>query len=143
MSGGGFPHPGPRRRAATPGPDRRRNWANTLLVLAALALMLAIASVAESVTRPASSAAICQVFSPCGPALRVAACESTGWRPGQPLRFNRRAVGSAGERGLFQIHPVHFGWVNEARLFEPLYNARIASRLSRGGRDWGAWACRP
>lgn len=67
-------------------------------------------------------------------ALAVARCES---------RFDPRAVGDAGERGIFQIHPVHFGWVNERRLWQPLYNARVAYRLSKGGRDWHHWTCRP
>jgi hypothetical protein len=67
-------------------------------------------------------------------ALRVARCES---------HLNPRAHGSAGERGIFQIHPVHFGWIDERRLWQPLYNARIAYRMSRGGRDWSAWTCRP
>lgn len=80
--------------------------------------------------------AICSVFtgSRCGPAIRVARCES---------RLYPRAVGSAGERGLFQIHPVHFRTFSARRLFEVLYNVRAAFRLSRGGRDWSPWTCRP
>jgi hypothetical protein len=69
-------------------------------------------------------------------AIRVAACETGG-------TFNRKAVGDAGERGLFQIHPVHFNWANPARLFNADYNAWAAARLSHGGRDWTAWVCRP
>lgn len=69
-------------------------------------------------------------------ALRVASCETGG-------TFDSRALGSAGERGLFQVHPVHFGRLDESRLFEPLYNARFAFRLSHGGTDWSAWSCRP
>ena len=80
---------------------------------------------------------ICDVFGPyCRPALRVAYCETGGTL--DPL-----ARGRAGERGLFQIHPVHFGWLDERRLYEPRYNSRIAFRLSRGGRNWAPWACRP
>ena len=80
-------------------------------------------------------ATICEVFGPrCGPSLRVAYCESN---------LNPRAVGRAGERGLFMIHPVHFGWLNEAELWLPGYNALIAYRLSRGGRDWRHWTCKP
>jgi soluble lytic murein transglycosylase-like protein len=67
-------------------------------------------------------------------AIRVARCES---------RLYARAVGSAGERGLFQIHPVHFAWASPARLFDPFYNARVAYRLSRAGRSWSHWTCRP
>ena len=75
-------------------------------------------------------ATICEVFGPrCGPALRVAHCETGG-------TFNPRARGRAGERGLFQIHPIHFSWLDETRLWLPGYNSQIAYRLSRGGRDW-------
>jgi soluble lytic murein transglycosylase-like protein len=68
--------------------------------------------------------------------MRVASCETGG-------TFNPRAVGRAGERGLFQIHPVHFGRLDERRLFERRYNARVAYRMSRGGRDWSPWTCQP
>ena len=67
-------------------------------------------------------------------ALRVAECES---------HMSPRAVGAAGERGLFQIHPVHFSWLDEARLFEARYNSQIAFRMSRGGTNWSAWTCKP
>lgn len=67
-------------------------------------------------------------------ALRVARCES---------HLNPRALGAAGERGIFQIHPVHFRWLDEDRLWQPYYNARVAYRMSRGGRDWRAWTCQP
>lgn len=67
-------------------------------------------------------------------ALRVASCES---------HLSPRAVGAAGERGLFQIHPIHFSWLNEARLFEARYNSQIAYRMSRGGTSWGPWTCKP
>lgn len=81
------------------------------------------------------AAVIRRVFGPtAGAAIRVASCES---------HLYPRAVGAAGERGLFQIHPVHFGWLDEWRLFEPAYNSRIAYRMSRGGTDWSAWACQP
>jgi hypothetical protein len=97
-----------------------------------------LAEVASTPSRPRSETrrVILRVFGPRhGPAaVRVAWCES---------RLDRRALGAAGERGLFQIHPVHFGWVDERRLWEPRYNARIALRLSRGGRDWSPWTCRP
>ena len=69
-----------------------------------------------------------------GPALAVAWCES---------RFDPSITGAAGERGLFQIHPVHWGWLDEDRLFDPLYNAQMAYELSQGGTDWSSWTCQP
>lgn len=82
-----------------------------------------------------STAAIRQVFpaSTEGAAIRVARCES---------RLDRFAVGRAGERGLFQIHPIHFSWAQPRRLFDPVWNSRIAYRLSRGGTTWRHWSCR-
>lgn len=88
-------------------------------------------------SRATVRATICEVFgSRCGPALRVAFCETGG-------TLNPLARGRAGERGLFQIHPVHFRWLDETRLWLPGYNSRVAFLLSRGGRDWSAWSCRP
>ena len=79
-------------------------------------------------------------------AVRIARCESrTPRRPLNPL-----AVGAAGERGLFQIHPIHFGQparrgsrliIRAARLFDADYNIRVAFEMSGGGRYWGAWSC--
>ena len=116
------------------------------LLLCALVAVAAFATVAASpsassgdghLDRAATKRAICQVFGArCAPALRVASCETGG-------TFYVRALGDAGERGLFQIHPVHFGWLDERRLFEARYNARIAYRLSRGGRNWSPWTCQP
>lgn len=69
-------------------------------------------------------------------ALRVAECES---------HLYPRAIGAAGERGLFQIHPVHRSWLGSrwARLFEPRVNARVAYGMSDGGTNWSAWSCKP
>lgn len=69
-------------------------------------------------------------------ALRVAECES---------HLYPRAVGAAGERGLFQIHPVHRSWLGARwdRLFEPMVNARVAYGMSDGGTNWSAWSCQP
>lgn len=67
-------------------------------------------------------------------ALRIVDCE-TGHT------YSGRTRGSAGERGWFQIHPVHFGWLDENRLWDVRYNSSIARRLSRHGRDWSPWTC--
>lgn len=76
-----------------------------------------------------------------GKALRVARCESG---------FDPRAIGEAGERGWFQIHPVHWDsgkglvrqmGIDPATLFDPVVNTEVAYKLSRGGTDWSAWTC--
>ena len=73
-----------------------------------------------------------------------------GW-PGAQLvqcesRWNRWAVGAAGERGLFQIHPL---WIPEIRrlgwtwddMFEAEPNIRMAAHIRRvqGLRAWTCW----
>ena len=123
-----------------PPPPPSLGW--IAFVVAAIVLVFALscatsAPASSSTARARAYAAVCDVFgSRCSSAMRVVACETGG-------TYDRRAVGGAGERGLFQIHPVHFGWLDEGRLFERRYNARIAFRLSRGGRDWRPWTCRP
>ena len=107
---------------------------NTLAIVCfVIALFWAMAHAPEG-RGVTSRAAVCKVFkSRCGAAWRVVMCESRG---------NPRAVGGAGERGLFQIHPVHFRWAKPEKLFEPRWNALVAYRLSRGGTNWGPWTCR-
>ena len=72
-----------------------------------------------------------------GAALAVAHCETGG-------TFDPGMVGAAGERGLFQIHPIHFSKLDADRLYEPRYNAEVAYGMSAGGTDWGPWRnCQP
>ena len=61
-------------------------------------------------------------------ALRIIQCESKG---------NPGATGGLGERGLFQIHPVH-----PDSTYDPLGNVQAAYRISAGGQNWSAWTCR-
>ena len=55
-------------------------------------------------------------------------------------RLDPRAVGRAGERGIFQIHPVHRSWLGARwqRLFDPVENARAARELQRRA-GWSPW----
>jgi hypothetical protein len=79
---------------------------------------------------------ICQTFvNDCGKAIAVAWCESN---------HNPGVVGGAGERGLFQIHPVHIpnlgpygGW---DAMFDPAANIAYAYALYSGS-GWGPWTC--
>lgn len=80
---------------------------------------------------------ICATFGDqCAKALSVVHCES---------RFNPGTVGAAGERGLFQIHPVHIPYLADRGLswdamFDPASNIAYAHDLySRSG--WGPWTC--
>jgi hypothetical protein len=79
---------------------------------------------------------ICQSFGDqCQKALAVAWCESN---------HNPGVVGGAGERGLFQIHPVHIpnlgpygGW---DAMFNPSANIAYAYALYSSS-GWGPWTC--
>jgi Lysozyme like domain len=120
-------------------PPRDSMAAASLLAVAfvVLLIVLLLADDARGSNYARARAAVCDVFGKhCAAALRVVRCETGG-------TFSPWATGSAGERGIFQIHPVHFGWLDERRLWIPRYNARIAFRLSHGGHDWSAWTCRP
>lgn len=56
--------------------------------------------------------------------------------------FSKYVRGSAGEVSWWQLHPVHFGWIDEARaVADPRYATRIAYRMSHGGSDWSPWTC--
>ncbi len=57
----------------------------------------------------------------------------SGWNPNE--------IGEDGERGLTQVHPVHFGWVDEDRLFDPEYNMEVALMLWRAS-GWMPWTTR-
>ena len=64
------------------------------------------------------------------PAAKVVAwCES---------RWSPNATGGAGERGTFQVHPIH-----RDSTYDELGNFLAAYRISSGGYDWTAWSCRP
>jgi LysM repeat protein len=61
---------------------------------------------------------------------------------------NARIVGGAGERGLFQISPVHRwrftrrGW-SWADAFVPERNIAIAFEIYSEAKGWWPWSCRP
>ena len=57
--------------------------------------------------------------------LNIMRCESGG---------NPNATGGAGERSLFQIHPLH-----PDSTYDPEGNIRAAARISAGGYQHGAW----
>lgn len=62
----------------------------------------------------------------------------------QEARFDPLAVGSAGERGVFQIHGVHAGRVEGSldRLFRAEVNVRVAHELWLD-QGWEPWTCKP
>lgn len=116
----------------------------TLTTISACVLILMAARADSRTFGPA--AIVCPAFKQgCSYALRIASCETGG-------TFDPRSRGKAGERGWFQIHPIHFGTVirssvgairvDRDRLYDPAYNTRVAYVLSNGGRDWRPWSCR-
>lgn len=78
-------------------------------------------------------ALICSYGWDCATALRVAHCEST---------MNPGAVGGAGERGLFQLHPVHAARFGERweLMFDPEVNIAAAHQLW-SEQGWSPWTC--
>ena len=60
--------------------------------------------------------------------LALGWCESS-WSP--------NVTGSAFERGIWQIHPIHFD-----STYDPQGNANAAYRISSGGYDLSAWSCK-
>jgi len=60
-------------------------------------------------------------------------------------RLDPHATGRLGERGLFQLHPVHRAWLGArrwARMYEPVANARAARDLVRRA-GWSPWSTAP
>lgn len=69
-----------------------------------------------------------------GPSERMARAIALAESGGDP-----RAVNPSGAEGLFQIIPRWHPEADPVRLFDPLYNAREAYNISRGGQDWRQW----
>lgn len=97
-----------------------------------------------SPSRNESVAAIHRVFGPSAwKAIRVARCES-GLNARAENRTDRHSDGSVGSFGLLQIGAIHRARGESVaafrlRMFRPLENARVAYRLSGGGRVWSPW----
>ena len=61
--------------------------------------------------------------------------------------WDRYAVGSRGERGLLQIHPIHLGRIQSLGyswddMFDPAANLAVAESIW-WERGWWPWSCRP
>ena len=51
-------------------------------------------------------------------------------------------IGHGSDFGLFQFnYPSHYDkdWWDSEKLLDPLYNAKVAFKISDGGRDWSQW----
>ncbi len=108
-------------------------------------------SIAESVPPPSTAPILSPIDTGLPPSPMELVDQIFGW-PGAQLvtcesGWNRWAVGSFGERGLFQVHPIHrYGIV--ARLgyswddmFEVEPNIHVAAEIRRvqGLRAWTCW----
>lgn len=59
-------------------------------------------------------------------------------------KFNPAAVGSAGERGIPQIHPVHFPAMRKLGLSPESSSDLVQYAVRMWERSgWGPWSCRP
>jgi hypothetical protein len=110
-----------------------------------LAEARAAAKARRVVHAPSPVAAIRLVFGPAADrAIRVAYCETAGTLSATAANpTDRHSDGSLGSWGLFQIGSVHREpgesvAAFRARMFNPLANARMAYRLSDGGRSFSA-----
>lgn len=68
-----------------------------------------------------------------GPQLVLAVAVALGETDGRNI-YNRICC-----YGLWQIHARAHGHSNVNRLYDPLFNAREAFRISGGGRNWQPW----
>jgi hypothetical protein len=117
-----------------------RNWIehHLLAILAANGLWQALLTYSHVDTVRAAPAeqrgcptVIVEVFGDAAYDACFVSWRESEWRAG--------ATGSLGERGYFQIAPIHFD-----STYDPYGNAVAAYRLSKGGRDWCThwrWTC--
>ncbi len=113
----------------------RESLRHYLLVAAAATSVWQCAQVVTGHAAPAEQdgcpAVIIEVFGDAAYDACFVSWRESHWRAG--------ATGSLGERGYFQIAPLHFD-----STYDPLGNAQAAYRLSKGGRDWCThwrWTC--
>lgn len=62
-------------------------------------------------------------------------------------RFNPNAVGGAGERGPFQVHPIHIPYIRSLgrtwdEMFNWWHNAAVARHIYNNAGDWSPWTTR-
>ena len=84
---------------------------------------------------PEAEALVCAYSWDCATAMRIVDCETGG-------TFYAGSVGDYGERGLFQIHEVHWHKPEcSGDLFDPAYNTACAYSiwLEQGWNPWSCW----
>jgi soluble lytic murein transglycosylase-like protein len=106
-----------------------------MMALCAAFAIAVSALVTPAHAAPADSAGcpavIVEVFGDRAADACYVAWHESSWRAG--------ATGALGERGLFQIHPIHAD-----STYDPYGNALAAYRLSGGGYNWcrhWRWTC--
>ena len=87
-----------------------------------------------------------------GDALRTAWAIGMRESGGNPKAYNGNAGTGDKSYGLFQINMINslgparrkqYGLKSNEELFDPLVNAKVAYKMSKGGKDFGAWAVGP
>lgn len=84
-----------------------------------------------------------------GKALKIAWAVAKAESNGRPLAFNGNINTLDQSYGLFQVNMLRmlgedrrerFDLAHNADLFNPVINAKIAYRMTKGGEDWSAWS---
>lgn len=110
------------------------------------AVVAELAAPSLSASKTASILAIRSVFrSRSSAAIEVSRCETGGSFDPHAVNWrDHHSDGSHGSFGLFQIGALHRSPGESVRafarrMFDPVANAWMAYRLSRGGTRWGPW----
>lgn len=74
------------------------------------------------------------------PAIRVAWAIAMRESRGYPAVVGPANSNGTHDYGLFQFNDVHRATTDFTRIYDPIYNAQAAFRVSNGGLDFGAWA---
>ena len=84
-----------------------------------------------------------------GKGLKIAYAVSKAESNGRPYAFNGNVKTLDQSYGLFQINMLsmlgedrreRFDLADNADLFNPVINAKIAYRMTKGGEDWSSWS---
>lgn len=83
-----------------------------------------------------------------GQALKKAWAVSKTESNGRPLAYNGNLRTGDHSYGIFQVNMLgylgvdrraQYGLISNSKLFNPILNAEVVYRMSKGGKDWSSW----